>query len=117
MCVIEFIWDPSNFECECDKLCDVGHYLDYENCKCKKRLVDKLVEECHENIDNDKLINLTLNNYKNVCGSCTTCIVLLVIFFIIGISISRAIIYFCWNVKKDNTSITNNNANTKTVTY
>ena len=20
-------------ECECDKLCDVGEYLDYENCK------------------------------------------------------------------------------------
>ena len=28
------------------KSCDVGEYLDYENCKCRKRLVDKLVEEC-----------------------------------------------------------------------
>ena len=26
--------------------CDVGEYLDYENCKCRKRLVDKSVEEC-----------------------------------------------------------------------
>ena len=32
-------------ECECDKSCDVGEYLDYENCNCEKRLVDKLVEE------------------------------------------------------------------------
>ena len=31
-------------ECECDKSCDVGEYLDYKSCKCRKRLVDKLVE-------------------------------------------------------------------------
>ena len=39
------IWNPSNCECECDKSCDVGEYLDYENCKCRKRLVDKLVDQ------------------------------------------------------------------------
>ena len=27
-----FIWNPSNYECECDKLCNVGEYLDYKNC-------------------------------------------------------------------------------------
>ena len=32
-----FIWNPSNFECECDKSCDVGEYLDYENCKYRKK--------------------------------------------------------------------------------
>ena len=37
--------DPSNCECECDKSCDVGEFLDYENCICRKRLVDKLVGE------------------------------------------------------------------------
>ena len=25
--------------------------LDYKNCKCRKKLTDKLVEECSENID------------------------------------------------------------------
>ena len=24
-------------ECECDKLCYVGEYLNYKNCKCRKR--------------------------------------------------------------------------------
>ena len=24
-------WNPSNCECECDKSCNVGEYLDYEN--------------------------------------------------------------------------------------
>ena len=45
------IWNPSNCECKCDKSSDVGEYLDYENCKCRKKLVDKLVEECTENIE------------------------------------------------------------------
>ena len=26
-------WNPSNCEFECDKSCDFGEYLDYENCK------------------------------------------------------------------------------------
>ena len=28
------IWKPSNCECEFDKSCDIGEYLDYGNCKC-----------------------------------------------------------------------------------
>ena len=31
-----FIWNPSNCECEYDKPCDIGEYLDHENCKCRK---------------------------------------------------------------------------------
>ena len=53
-----FIWIASNCECECDKLCDVGDYLDYENCKCRNKLVDKLVEECTENIEEVKLAKI-----------------------------------------------------------
>ena len=40
-----FIWNPSNRECECDKSCGIDEYLDYESCKCRKRLVDKLTDE------------------------------------------------------------------------
>ena len=32
MCDKEFIWNPSNCECERDKACDVGEYVDYQNC-------------------------------------------------------------------------------------
>ena len=42
----EFIWNSSNCERECDRSCDIGEYLDYENCRCRKKLVDKFVEEC-----------------------------------------------------------------------
>ena len=31
-------------ECECDKSCDIGEYVDYDNCKCRNKLVDKLIE-------------------------------------------------------------------------
>ena len=29
-------------QCECDKFSNVGEYLDYDNCKCRKSLIDKL---------------------------------------------------------------------------
>ena len=34
------IWNPSNSECECDKSCNVGEYLEHESCKCRKKLVN-----------------------------------------------------------------------------
>ena len=46
--------------------------LDYENCKCRKNTIGKLVEECIENIDGNEMIyNGTSNNYEKVCNSCT----------------------------------------------
>ena len=53
------IWNPSNCECECDKSCDIGEYLGYENCKCRKKLVDKLVDECTENVEEVKLAKIS----------------------------------------------------------
>ena len=34
--------------------------MDYENCKCSKKLVYKLVKECTENVDEVKLAKLIL---------------------------------------------------------
>ena len=69
VCDKAFIWNPSNCECACDKTCDIGEYLDYENCKCRKKLVDEFTE----NIEEVKLAKISLaengNNYK--CSSCT----------------------------------------------
>ena len=86
VCDKGYTWNPSNCECECNNSCDVGEYLDYENCKCRKRLVDKLVEECNENIDEAKLTEIGLFKHVNECVcSHTVCIVLGVIALIIGI--------------------------------
>ena len=76
-------WNPSNCECECDKSCDVGEYLEYENSKCRKRLVDKLADECDETIKEVKPAVITLaeneNSYK--CSSCSVFCVTLDIFY------------------------------------
>ena len=42
MCDKGFIWNPSNCECECDKSCNIGEYLDYKNHRCRKKVIDKL---------------------------------------------------------------------------
>ena len=99
ICDKEFIQNPSNCECKRDKPCDVGEYLDYKNCKCRKMLVDKLVEECAQNIDEVKLAMITLAEheykYENQCkSSCTLYIVLFSIIFIIDISIGPFFVYY-----------------------
>ena len=93
-----FIWNPSICECECDKSCDVGEYLDDANCKCRKRLIDKIVDKCGE--DNDEN-GTTLNDCGRVCKCCTLHIVLLIIKFIIIIGISGASFYFYWYLIRD----------------
>ena len=61
-----FIWNPSNCKCECGKSCDVGEYLDYENSKCRKKVVDELAEKCTENIDEVKMAKITLSEHENM---------------------------------------------------
>ena len=73
VCDKGFIWNPSNCECEYDKSCDIGEYLDYSNCKCRKKLVDKLIEECTENIEETRIVEKTSfeNENKHKYSSCT----------------------------------------------
>ena len=89
MCDKRFIWNPSNCEHERDKSCDVGKYIDYENCKCIKGYVDKLVEKCTENLEEAKLAEITLageeNEHKNKCSSYALYIVLFSIILTINI--------------------------------
>ena len=96
-----------NCECECDKACDISEYLDYENCKCRKKLVDKLVDECAETVEEVKLAKITLaeNENKYKCKSCTLYIVLFSIRFTINVGIGTYFVYFHWYLKKDVTHV------------
>ena len=84
---IGFIWDPSNCECKYDKSCDVGEYLDYKNCRCRNKLLDKLVEQYFKNIDGNKILHnetldvIPLKNCKKVRNSCTVYTVLFAVLF------------------------------------
>ena len=101
VCDKGYAWNPSNCECECDKSCDVGEYLDYENCKCRKRLVDKLVDECDENIDEVKIVSES----KNKFNSYILYIVLFSIFFTINVGIGAYFVYYKYvNRNKENAS-------------
>ena len=100
VCDKRYIWNPSNCEFECDKSCSIGEYLDYSNCKCRKKLVDPLVEECTENIEETKLVNLTVKNENKNKDRYSFSIlykVLFWIFFIFFIINGGIIIYFAYH--------------------
>ena len=73
MCNKGFIRNPSNCECECHKAFDVGEYLDHKNCKCRKKWVAPLIEECTETVEEVKLAKITLAETENrsKCSKCS----------------------------------------------
>ena len=85
-----------------DKSCDIGEYLDYSNCKCRKKLVDKLLEECTENIDVVKIDNENENENKHKYSFFVVYIVLFSIILTINIGIGIYFVYSHWYLKKDN---------------
>ena len=93
VCDKRYAWNPSNCECECTKPCEFSEYLDYKNCKCKKRLVNKLIDECNENIEETNLVN-KFNSIKCKYNSCILYIVLLSIFLTINVGIGVYFIYY-----------------------
>ena len=95
ICDKGYVWNPSNCECECDKSCNIDEYLDYSSSKCRKKLIHPLVEECTENIDETKLVNITVENENN--SRCTSCLVYKVLFFIFFIINCGIIIYFVYH--------------------
>ena len=98
VCDKGFVWNPSYCEHECDKSCDIGEYLDYSNYKCRKKLVDKLIEECTKSIDEVEITEIT--QAKNECSSCTLYTVLFSIFFTISIGIGTYFVYSHWYLKR-----------------
>ena len=99
-----YIWNPSNCKSECHKSCDFGEYLGYENCKCRKRFVGKLKEECNENIEETSLVKIDSTKCKS--NSCILYIVFFSIFFTINIEIAPYFVYYKYlNHNKENVSV------------
>ena len=74
----------------------LDEYLDYSSCKCRKKLVDPLVEEFTENIEETKLVEKTLDENKDRCNSYVIYKALFwtfFIFFLISIGISIYFVY------------------------
>ena len=101
MCDKGFIWNASNCDCECGKSCDIEDYLDYKNCRCRKKISDKLVEECSENIHgNELLYNETLDiissSDNKTCDSCIVYVILFSMFLIISTSMAIYVYLFLY---------------------
>ena len=94
MCEKGFIWNPSNCKCECDKSCDIGEYLDYKNCKCRKKAINKLTEECSENINGNETLDTISSSDNKASDSCFIYILLFSVFLIINISMAINISFF-----------------------
>ena len=96
-----YIWKPSDCEYECDKSCDVDEYLDHKICKFRKKLADKLEEECNEIVEEVKIVG----NNEDKCSSCILYVVLFSITFIINIGIGVYFVYYKYiNHDKENVS-------------
>ena len=79
-------------------------YLDYENCKCRKSLVDKLIEKCNENIEETSLFKINLTKCKQ--NSYILYTALFSIFFTINIGIATYFVYYKYiNHNKENFSV------------
>ena len=88
--MIKELFGITVIECEYDKLCDIGEYLDYENGKCRKKLVDKLVEEYTENVHEKEIDPEKLHSEEiitPVSSSFTIYIILFSSFFKINVGV------------------------------
>ena len=115
MCGKGYIWNPSHCECECDKSCNIGEYLDNKNCKCRKKLVELITDECIESID---IVTID-NENKNKCSFSIVYVVSIVIFSIIlaiSIGIGIYFVYYHWFLKKYDTHSVFN-THTETIIY
>ena len=113
-----FIWNPSNCNCECDKSCVRGE-KNYKNCKCRRKIISKLVKGCSKNIDQNEMIynetlNVSLSDYK--CNACTLHIVLLVVFLVTSIAIALFLFIFI-GIQKGILQIFTTNINEKSQTF
>ena len=94
VCDKGFIFNSSNCKCKCYKLCNTSQYLDYSDCKCKKKIIDLIVEECieYDNDDQTKIVNITFTETDNktkifnktVKNSCKVYIVLTIVAIVIS---------------------------------
>ena len=76
-CAKGCMWNPSTCECQCDKWCKQGQYLDHKNCVCKNKLIGRVTEESTIVI-NETMIN---NNKDNITNN-NTYLILFIVFLI-----------------------------------
>ena len=98
VCNKGFIFNLSNCECGCDKSCNISQYLVYSDCKCKKKLIYPLIEECTENGNERKIVSITVEN-KN--SSYKVYIIFMTVVFTIFTGVIIYFFYCNWSFIKN----------------
>ena len=92
-CTKGYMWNPSACECQCDKWCKLGQYLDHKKCVCKNKLVGRLISEC-TSIINETMMNN--NNYDNDYNAITYVFIGLFSLLLLVIICFCVFAYFKW---------------------
>ena len=94
ICDKGYMLNPSTCTCECDKYCETGQYLDYDNCACRKKLIDYLIKECAS------IASIDLTEKKE-SSEVNIYLILFIIFLVLFVLlISGLIYYYCKNSNK-----------------
>ena len=95
---------------------DIDKYLEYENCKYRKKIAGILIDECTGTIEEVKLANITLTeneiNYKYSC--CKLHIVFMMVVFTIFTGITIHFVHCNWSFIKNSVSCIKFNARKET---
>ena len=140
MYVIKDLFLIQLIQCERNKSCNTSQYLDYLDCKWKKKIIDLIVEECIE-YDGDKtrLVNKTVTKNDNktklviitvtktdnqikivnktVKNSCKVYIILIIVSIVISIVYTIYFVYYNWFLIKNKDFFTKYNTHTETIIW
>ena len=125
VCDKGFISNPSNCKCECDKSCNTSQYLDYSDCKRKKKIIDPLIVKCTEYDDQTKLVNITVTKNENqtkivnktVENSCKVYIILTRVAIVISTGITICFVYYNWFLIKNKDFCTKYNTHRENIIW
>ena len=100
ICDKGYMWNRSTCSCECDRHCEVGQYLDYKSCVCRKRIISDLIEQCTSIIDMETQNNaIAAANSESLFNM--TYVALFIVFFILFILLFAGCFYYwCKNNNK-----------------
>ena len=121
ICDNGYIFNPSNGKCEYDKSCNTSQYLDYLDCKYKKKIIDLIVEECigYDDDDKTKIVNITDNKTKivnkTVENSCKVYIILPIVAIVISTVYTICFVYYNWFLIKNKDFFTKYNTQRETL--
>ena len=104
-----FIFNPRNCKCECYKLCNTSQYLDYLDCKYKKKIIDLIVEKCIEyDDDKTKIVSITVEKVY---------IILTIVAIVISTVYSIYFVYYNWFLIKNKDSCTKYNTHKENIIW